>query len=63
MATLQQATFDDLMAQPDDGSLYELVRGEILRMPPPKTDHGDVEAALVEAIGRYLQNLSNIFAS
>jgi Uma2 family endonuclease len=47
-------TFADLMAQPDDGYVYELVRGEILRMPPPKGDHGDVEAALVEAIGRYL---------
>jgi len=55
MTTAQRMTFDDLMAQPDDGHLYELVRGEIIRMPPPKTNHGYVEAALVEAIGRYLQ--------
>lgn len=54
MATLQRMTFDDLMATPDDGYLYELVRGEIMRMPPPKEDHGDIEAALVAAIGRYL---------
>jgi Uma2 family endonuclease len=56
MTTVQRMTFNDLMAQPDDGYLNELVRGEILRMPPPKEDHGCVEAALVEAIGRYLDD-------
>jgi len=56
MTTAQRMTFDDLMAQPDDGYLYELVRGEIVRMPPPKEDHGCIEAALVEAIARYLHN-------
>lgn len=56
MTTKQRLTFADLMAQPDDGYLYELVRGEILRMPPPKGDHGDVEAALVEAVGHYLRD-------
>lgn len=54
--TRQRQTFDDLMATPDDGYLYELVRGEILRMPPPKTRHGLVEAALVRTIGRYLDD-------
>jgi Uma2 family endonuclease len=56
MTTVQRMTFNELMAQPDDDYLYELVRGEILRMPPPKEDHGCVEAALVEAIGRYLDD-------
>jgi Uma2 family endonuclease len=54
MTTAQRKTFDDLMALPDDGHRYELVRGEILRMPPPKGEHPYIEAALVEAIGRYL---------
>jgi len=54
MTTLQRMSFADLMAQPEDGGLHELVRGEILRMPPPKGEHGAIEAALVEAIGRYL---------
>jgi Uma2 family endonuclease len=54
MTTATRKTFDDLMATPDDGYRYELVRGEILRMPPPKGEHGYVEAALVEAMGRYL---------
>lgn len=56
MTTQQRATVDDLMALPDDGYLYELVRGGIIRMPPPKEGHGYVEAALVEAISRYLHD-------
>ena len=31
MTTLQRMTFDDLMAQPDDGYRHELVRGEIMQ--------------------------------
>jgi Uma2 family endonuclease len=54
MPTSQRMSFADLMAQPDDGCLHELVRGEILRMPPPKGEHGAIEARLVEAIGRRL---------
>jgi Uma2 family endonuclease len=60
MVTTQRMTFADLMAQPDDGYLHELVRGKILRVPPQATGHGRssrhgfVEAALVEAIGRHL---------
>lgn len=56
MTTGHRATMADLMAQPDDDNLYELVRGEIVSMPPPKEDHGYIEAALVEAIGRYLHD-------
>lgn len=58
MTTAIRKTFDDLMATPDDGYRYELVRGEILRMPPPKGEHPYVEAALVGAMERYLYNLA-----
>lgn len=54
MTATRRETFDDLMARPDDGYLYELVRGEIARMPPPKEDHGYIEAGLVAAVDRYL---------
>lgn len=40
MTTTQRMTYADLMALPDDGYLHELVRGEILPMPPPKGEHG-----------------------
>jgi Uma2 family endonuclease len=54
MTTSQRMTFEDLMALPDDECLHELVRGEIICMPPPKTNHGYVEFDLADAINRYL---------
>jgi len=54
MTTMQRATFDDLMATPEDGHLYELVRGEILRMPPPQGPHGRVEVRFTHLIESYL---------
>jgi hypothetical protein len=46
--------FADLMLQSEDTCLHELVRGEILRLPLPKGQHGVIEARLVESIDRYL---------
>jgi Uma2 family endonuclease len=54
MVTQQRMTYEDLMSMPDDGNRHELVRGEIVCMPPPKGHHGLVEMALAEAVGRYL---------
>ena len=54
MVAQARMTYEDLMGQPEDGCRHELVRGEILRMPPPKGKHGRVEFALARAIGRYL---------
>src|SRR5437588_5659767 len=33
-------TADELLAMPDDGFCYELVKGELIRMPPPGFEHG-----------------------
>lgn len=46
MTTAQRATHADLMAHPEDDYLYQLVRGEIVRMPPPQPGHGDIEAGI-----------------
>ncbi len=54
MTTTRRATYEDLVGLPDDGDLHELVRGEIRRMPPPTEPHGAIEAALLEAVSRYL---------
>ena len=35
-------TADDLLAMPDDGKKYELVRGELIEMPPPSVAHAIV---------------------
>jgi Uma2 family endonuclease len=36
------ATADELFVMPDDGFRYELVRGEIRRIPPAGSEHGAV---------------------
>jgi Uma2 family endonuclease len=36
----QQLTAEDLLRLPNDGWRYELVRGELRRMPPPGFKHG-----------------------
>jgi Uma2 family endonuclease len=56
MVTRQRMTYEDLMRMPDDGNRHELVRGEIVCMPPPKGRHGRVESALDRAVGRYLHD-------
>lgn len=35
-------TADELFELPDDGYKYELVEGELLRMPPAGAEHGDI---------------------
>ncbi len=52
----RRMTIEEFMALPDDGNLQELVRGEVYNMPPPKGAHGFIEAAIIEAIGRYLSD-------
>lgn len=54
MATIQRMTFEDLAALPDDENRHELVRGEIIEMPPPQGDHGQLEFRLARLIERHL---------
>ncbi len=54
VAARQPVRLEDFLALPDDGNRHEFVRGEVHVMPPPKGKHGFVEAAIIEAIGRYL---------
>ena len=42
MVMTRLMTAEELAALPDDGFQYELVRGELRRMPPPKPEHGFV---------------------
>jgi len=42
MVATKLMTVEELSALPDDGYQYELVRGELRRMPPPKPEHGFV---------------------
>lgn len=49
-------TADMLERLPDDGWHYELLEGRVLRMPPPSTDHGNLEARLHLRLGSYVQS-------
>lgn len=40
--TNQTLTAEDLLAMPDDGNRYELVRGELRKMPPSGHLHGHI---------------------
>ena len=49
-------TGDMLGRLPDDGWRYELLEGRVLRMPPPGTDHGHLEARLSRRLGNYVED-------
>ena len=48
-------TADDLMAMPDDGKRYELIRGELVEMPPTSHEHGMVAARFGRRMGNFAE--------
>jgi len=46
-------TGDDLLRLPDDGRDYELVRGELIEMPPPGGSHGDRQSCLAQLLRNF----------
>src|SRR5205085_1128550 len=52
----------EFMALPNDGNRHELVRGELRVMPPSLSRHARVEAAVMETIGRYLDDRARAMA-
>ncbi len=51
-------TADDLLAMPDDGKKYELVRGELIEMPPPGFMHGVVVRRIGQRFGNFVDEHS-----
>lgn len=58
-------TADELLAMPDDGYCYELVKGELLRMPPPGSEHGRVTMELAAPLHQFVKQhrLGTVFAA
>ena len=48
-------TADDLLAMPDDGKRYELIRGDLIEMPPASHEHGRVTARFGRRIGNFVE--------
>lgn len=53
MAISQLTTADDLIEMEDDGYRYELIAGELIRMPPAKPIHGWQGAEILMAVGTF----------
>ena len=53
--TTHLMTAEELMNLPDDGNHHELIKGELLTMPPPKFTHGRVTANLLMILGQYVK--------
>jgi Uma2 family endonuclease len=58
-------TADELLRMPDDGFRYELVKGELLRMSPTGTTHGEVTMNLAAPLHRHvkLNKLGKVYAA
>jgi len=48
-------TADELLAMPDDGWRYELVKGELIRMPPAGYEHGVRTVELTTPLHRHVK--------
>ena len=48
-------TAEELMRLPDDGNHYELIKGELLTMPPPGDEHGAVIMNLAVPLAVYVK--------
>jgi len=46
----RSVTADELLAMPDDGYRYELVKGELIRMSPAGNEHGRIAARITSQL-------------
>jgi len=63
---VQLMTADELLAMPDDGFCYELIKGELLKVsPPPGHEHGLVTMNIAGPLYEYAKNnhLGKVYAA
>jgi Uma2 family endonuclease len=65
MVTVRVHTADDLLRLPDDGWRYELVRGELRKMAPAGSEHGELAMEVGSQLAHYvkLHRLGRVFAA
>ncbi|MFN7947827.1 MAG: Uma2 family endonuclease [Blastocatellia bacterium] len=57
-ATLTLITADELLQMPDDGFRYELVKGELHRMPPAGFEHGNIALNIGSKLKEHINQTS-----
>jgi len=63
---LQIMTADELLARPDDGFVYELIKGELVKeSPPPGHEHGLVTMKIAGPLYEFVKKnrLGNVYAA
>lgn len=56
---VQLMTADELLAMPDDGFVYELIKGELIKVsPPPGYEHGIVAMNIAGPLYEYVKKKS-----
>ncbi|MBI4639744.1 MAG: Uma2 family endonuclease [Candidatus Tectomicrobia bacterium] len=65
MMTTQLMTAEDLLRMPDDGFRYELVSGELRRMPPAGHTHGRIAATVTGSLVQHVatNKLGTVYAA
>ncbi len=58
-------TADELLAMPDDGFVYELINGELIKMSPPGHEHGRVTMNIAGPLYDYAKRkrLGQVYAA
>jgi len=63
---VQLMTADELLAMPDDGFCYELMKGELIKVsPPPGHEHGLIAMNIAGPLHAYIKtrNLGKVYAA
>ncbi len=65
VATTQPVTAEDLLRMPDDGFRYELIQGELKKMPPAGYVHGESAMSIGISMGNHVKanGLGSVYAA
>ena len=65
VTTTRPVTAEELLRMPDDGFRYELVRGELRKMPPAGQTHGEYAMSIAASLASHVraQGLGKVYAA
>ena len=65
MATTKLLTIEDLAGLDDTPGRFDLIRGELIEMPPAGAEHGDITHEISRTVGNFVvdKNLGKVYAA